>query len=176
MNSKVVAISVCLAIIVGCGGGGRVTADRIKVGDRAPSFALSDIFGMEQINSSKLVHNSNATVIVIWSMACPSCREALMDVQKVYENYGSKAMSFIGVNVDRENLQGVKAFLKAEGIDFTTVLDSSARVAREYRALDYTFSIFVVNREGEVILAQYDHPPDLAVILAKTLDEVLQKM
>jgi hypothetical protein len=49
-------------------------------------------------------------------------------------------------------------------------------VAREYRALDYTFSVFVVNREGRVIMAQYDHPPDLALILAETLDEVLAAM
>jgi peroxiredoxin len=176
MVKRVVVVAVCLAIISGCAGGGRVAADRIEVGDKAPGFVLSDIFGMEKINSSKLVHNSNATVIVIWSMACPNCREALMDIQKVHEDYAAKAMTFIGVNVDRENLQGVKAFLKAEGIDFTTVWDSSARVAREYRALDYTFSVFVVNREGRVIMAQYDHPPDLALILAETLDEVLAAM
>jgi peroxiredoxin len=176
MVMRPAALFACLAIVLGCGASPRVAADRIEVGDRAPGFVLSDIFGGQKIDSSRLIYGSNATVILIWSMACPSCREALVDVQKVYEQYGTKAMSFVGVNIDLENVQGVKTFLKAEGIDFATVWDGSRRVARDYRAIDYTFSIFVVNREGRVILAQYDHPPDLAEILAETLDGVLDAL
>ena len=83
-------------------------------------------------------------------------------------------MPFVGIYSDRENTQGVRAFLKAEGIDFLTLWDSSARTARAYKAYDYTFSIFVVDRAGKVILVQYDHPPDLTVMLSQKLDEVLE--
>jgi peroxiredoxin len=174
MIIRIAAILACLTLVLGCGGVQHVVTDRIEVGDRAPSFVLSEIYGTEKIDSSRLIYGSNATVIVIWSMACPDCREVLLDIQEVHERYAAKAMSFIGINTDHENVQGVKAFLRAEGIDFTTVWDGSGRVARDYRALDYTFSIFVVNSEGRVILAQYDHPPDLADMLTRTLDEVLE--
>ena len=173
MLARLIVACICLALIMGCAKGPSGVQDRIKVGDDAPSFELSDIFGMEDFKFGKVVHNSNATVIVIWSMACPNCREALTDIQKVYENYGSKGIPFIGVNFDRENTQGVRAFLKAEGIDFTTLWDSATRVARAYKAYDYTFSVFVLDRGGKVILAQYDHPPDLTLMLSEKLDEVL---
>jgi peroxiredoxin len=162
-----------LLVLFGCAKKSPVVADRISVGDRAPRFALFDIFGREQVTSAKVVYNNNATVIVIWSMACPSCREALMDVQKVYERYSPNAIAFLGVNFDVENIRGVKSFLRAEGIDFTTVWDKARRVTRDYKALDYTFSVFVVDRNGRIILAQYDHPPNLGTVLAETLDGVL---
>jgi peroxiredoxin len=153
-----------------------MVAERMEVGDRAPSFILSDLYGREKIESSLLVYRSNATIIVIWSMACPSCKDALLDVQRVHEQFAGKGMSFVGINTDHDNVQGVKAFLKAEGIDFAAAWDGSGRVARDYRALDYTFSVFIVNNEGRIILAQYDHPPDLADIITRTLDEVLDAL
>jgi hypothetical protein len=136
--------SVCLSLVLalGCAGGSPIEPKRIRVGDTAPEFMLSDIFSSENVNSAKIVHNHNATVVIIWSMACPSCREA---------------------------------FLKGEGIEWPTLWDGRRRVVKKYKALDYTFSIFVVDRTGTVILAQYDHPPDLAEILAETLDQVLEQ-
>lgn len=173
---KSLIVCLCLVMILGCAKGTSITAERLKVGDKAPDFALADIFGGPDIYSAKIVHRSNATVIVIWSMACPDCREALLDIQRAYEQYASKAISFIGINFDRENVQGVKAFLKGEGIEFTTVWDRASRTARDYKALDYTFSIFVADRQGRLVLVQYDHPPDLAVILAGKLDEILENL
>jgi peroxiredoxin len=173
MFARLMMVCVCLGLVMGCAKS-RSVQDRIRAGDQAPAFQLSDIFGMEQVNSGKVFYNNNATVVVIWSMTCPDCREALADIQKVYAEYGPKAIAFVGINFDRENTQGVRAFLKAEGIDFTTLWDSAARIARAYKAYDYTFSFFVVNRNGEVILAQYDHPPDLVPMLAETLDQILE--
>jgi peroxiredoxin len=169
--------SVCLSLVLalGCAGGSPIEPKRIRVGDTAPEFMLSDIFSSENVNSAKIVHNHNATVVIIWSMACPSCREALADIRKVYEDYSRMTMAFLGINFDTENLQGVRAFLKGEGIEWPTLWDGRRRVVKKYKALDYTFSIFVVDRTGTVILAQYDHPPDLAEILAETLDQVLEQ-
>ena len=168
-------ICLCLLLVLGCAGGSSVESNRIEPGDTAPDFVLSDIFSSEDLNSSKTIHNHNATVITIWSMACPSCREALTDVQRVYEDYSPMTAAFLGINFDTENLQGVRAFLRGEGIAFTTLWDRGRRVTKSYKALDYTFSIFVVDRTGTIVLAQYDHPPDLAAILAETLDRILEQ-
>jgi peroxiredoxin len=176
MSARFIVVCMCLSLIMGCARNPSVLQDRIRVGDQAPGFQLSDIFGMESVNSGKVFYYNNATVVVIWSIACPECREALAEVQSVYEKYGSKAIAFIGINFDRENTQGVRAFLKAEGIDFTTLWDSAARTARAYKAYDYTFSLFVVDRSGKVVLAQYDHPPELTAMLEQKLDEILRSV
>ena len=119
----------------------------------------------------------SSPVVVIWSMACPGCREALVDVDHVYRRYRDRNMpvALIGVNFDIENLQGTRAFLKGEDLAFPNVWDPRRRVTRDFRALDYTFSLFVIDNRGVVVLAQYDHPPDLGQLLSKTLDEMLKQ-
>jgi len=178
MTSRTVAFCMGLLLslaIAGCARGPTGGPQRLKVGDMAPGFMLSSIWGDEEMMAGKIFQGNSATVVMIWSMTCPTCREALAECEKVYEQYGDKAMAFIGINFDQENIQGVKAFLKAEGIKFNTAWDPRARVTRTYQALDYTFSVFVVDRAGKLVLVQYDHPPDLAASLTKTLDGMMGK-
>lgn len=165
---------ICLVVLSGCAKRASVVAARIEVGDQAPEFVLQDIFGRGEIVSGDVFRDNHATVVVIWSLACPTCREALIEVQEVYAEYHPQAVAFLGINYDKENIQGVRAFVKSEGIGFTTLWDSASRAARAYRALDYTFSFFVVDSDGIVTLAQYDHPPGLAEILAGALEHILQ--
>jgi peroxiredoxin len=148
---------------------------RLKVGDLAPGFVLSSVDGKEEVVSGKTFQDNSATVIVIWSMTCPTCREALAACEAVYERYSKMSIAFVGINYDEENLQGVRAFLKGEKIEFTNLWDPRARVTRTYRALDYTFSVFVTDKAGKLILVQYDHPPDLDAMLTRTLDSMVGK-
>jgi peroxiredoxin len=171
MASRITTLLAIAVFITGCAGGG-AGIDRVSKGTVAPPFVLSDLDSGQVISSVKTIQNHHATVITLWSMSCPDCREALIDVQRVCEEYSPKSVAFLGINFDRENLQGVRAFTRGEGLTFPTLWDKRQRVVRDFRALDYTFSIFVVDRNGTVVLAQYDHPPDLRRILARTLDHM----
>ena len=173
MATKLAALLLLTAVVSGCAGSGP-GGERLQKGMVAQPFALRDINSQENIYSAKTIQSHNATVITIWSMACPNCREAMLDVQRVYEAYRPKSIGFLGVNFDVENIQGVRAFIKGEGIGFPIVWDQRRRVARNFKSLDYTFSVFVVDRSGTFVLTQYDHPPDLERLLSKTLDDVLQ--
>lgn len=168
-------IGLVALIAVACSAGKSARTGRLEKGIKAPGFVLEDIFGNTQVNSSKVFYNNRATVIVIWSMTCATCRDALREVQNLYEKYSSKAIAFIGINFDIENVQGVKAFVKGEGIAFPMLWDKRARVARAYRAADYTFSIFVIDENGRIALAQYDHPPDLESRISRKLDKILKQ-
>jgi peroxiredoxin len=175
MFTRLAALLILLPMISGCAGGGR-TSERIQKGMVAPPFALADISTRETVSAAKFIQSHHATVITIWSMACPDCREALLDVKRVYEAYSPKSIGFLGINTDVENIQGVRAFVKGEGIEFPVLWDHRNTVAREFKAVDYTFSVFVVDRMGAFVLAQYDHPPDLERILSKTLDDILDRL
>jgi peroxiredoxin len=174
MRIKLAAILICTALVLGCASG-KSGIDRIQAGDQAPSFLLGNVFGGDRVDSRMLFENHPVTVVVLWSMACPTCREALADIQQVYEQYSAKAVGFVGINFDIENMQGVRAFLKGEGIEFPMLWDRGMRVTRDYKALDYTFSLFVVKRDLTVIMAQYDHPPDLVEDLTETLDDIVSR-
>ena len=178
MRFSAAVVCLCILIVTGCSGGASKstkTNDRLQAGDTAPGFELPDLLTSEMYNFGKEVHTNRTTVVTLWSMACPSCRDALLEVQKAHDVYSSMGIVFVGVNFDVENLQGVRAFVKGEAIAFTTLWDQGRRVTRKYKALDYTFSVFVVDRDGVITLAQYDHPPDLYDVLAKTLDPVVKR-
>ena len=173
MAARLAALLVLIAAVAGCAGGG-AGYGRVQKGMVAQPFALTDISTRESINSVKTIQGHHATVIAIWSMACPNCTEAMLDIQRVYEEYSLKSIAFLGINFDVENIQGVRAFIKGEGIEFPVLWDQHRRVTRTFKALDYTFSVFVVDRMGSFVLAQYDHPSDLEGLLSKTLDDVLE--
>jgi peroxiredoxin len=177
-KSNLLAIGLVLIIplmALNCSQSGKSAPDRLVAGDTAPLFSLPMLEGNEEVVVAKVFYNAYATVLIFWSMDCPSCREALLECQKVYDEYQNTSTAFYGINYDMENTQGVRAFLKGENVTIPHLWDRGQRTTKEYKALDYTFSVFVVNREGVIVLAQYDHPPDLADILRKAIDKTFPK-
>ena len=180
MRSRVVAVwlclaCLCLALAAGCAKSPTAGTQRLKAGDVAPTYSLPTLDGDQDIDLMRVFQNNAATVLIIWSMECPTCREALLVCDEVFKSYDRKGVDFLGINFDTENISGVRSFLRAEAVSFTNLWDPRTRAARGYTAKDYTFSAFVVDRDRTVALAQYDHPPDLAAILTKSIDRLLAK-
>ncbi|MFZ1947268.1 MAG: TlpA disulfide reductase family protein [bacterium] len=172
LGIAVPVLAVCALVAATCARTPSSSDQRLEVGDIAPAYVLPTLAGDQDVNFGRWFQENTATVVIVWSMSCPTCREALVECERVHRLYADRAVRFVGVNYDSENLVGVRAFLKAEGVTFPNVWDARKRVARAYRALDYTFSIFVVDRDRTLTLVQYDHPPDLGAILVKTIDKM----
>jgi thiol-disulfide isomerase/thioredoxin len=168
-------VCLCLALAAGCAKSPTAGTQRLKAGDVAPTYNLTTLEGDREIDMARVFQNNAATVIIIWSMDCPTCREALVQCDEVFKSYGRKGVDFLGINFDTENMVGVRSFLRAEAVSFTNVWDPRTRAARGYTAKDYTFSAFVVDRDRGIALAQYDHPPDLAAILTQAIDKLLAR-
>jgi len=170
---NVALIALVPLMALACSQAGKTPSDRLNPGDQVPLGSLPELDGNREVVLAKQVHDAYATVFIFWSMTCPSCREALLECQKVYEEYGRTSVVFYGINFDIENTQGVRAFLKGEGVTLPHLWDRGQRMTREYKALDYTFSAFVIDSDGVIVLAQYDHPPDLADILREAINKQL---
>jgi peroxiredoxin len=180
MRSREVAVWLCLvclccALAAGCAKSPTAGTQRLKAGDLAPTYTLPTLEGDQDIDMSRVFQSNAATVVIIWSMECPTCREALVQCDEVFKSYGRKGVDFLGINFDTENIVGVRSFLRTEAVSFTNLWDPRTRAARGYTAKDYTFSAFVVDRDRAITLAQYDHPPDLAAILTRAIDKLLAK-
>jgi peroxiredoxin len=167
----IVFLALMAALALSCSQSGKTSADRLKRGDAAPLGGLPELDGNREVVLAKEVYNAHASVFIFWSMACPSCREALLECQKVYDEYSHTATVFYGINFDIENTQGVRAFLKGEGVTIPHLWDRGQRMTKDYKALDYTFSAFVLDSEGIIVLAQYDHPPDLTDRLREAINK-----
>jgi len=167
----------CLAATLAAGCAKSPTAggtQRLRAGDVAPVYSLPPLSGGEDVSMMRVFQSNIATAVIIWSMECPTCREALVECDEVFKSYGGRAVEFLGINFDTENIIGVRSFLAAEAVSYTNLWDPRTRAARGYAAKDYTFSVFVVDRDRNIVLAQYDHPPDLGVMLAKAIDRLVQ--
>jgi hypothetical protein len=173
MTLRIAALVAVITIVTGCAGGG-LEGERIQKGMIAPVFVLSDISSDEDINSLKTIQSHHATVMAVWNSTCPSRAEALSDIRRVHGEYGPKSIAFLGINSDLENIRGVRMLIEEEGLEFPNLWDKGRRVTRDFKALDCCFSVFVVDRTGTVILAQYDYSSNLERKLTKTLDKVLE--
>ncbi len=173
MQRNTVRIIGLLALIpivaLSCSQSGKTSEDRLNPGDTAPLFSLPMLDGNEEVVGAKVIYGAYATVLIFWSMTCPSCKEALLECQEVYDEYGLHSTAFFGINHDIENTQGVRAFLRGEGVTIPHLWDRGQRTTREYKTLDYTFSVFVIDHDGKIVLAQYDHPPDLVEVLSEAV-------
>lgn len=173
---KTLFLLILVAVVaLSCSQSGKTSADRVARGDEAPTFILPTLDGKEEVVAAKVIHNAHATVLIFWSMACPSCTEALVTCQQVYEEYADQGTAFFGINFDIENTQGVRAFLKGENITIPHLWDRGQRTTKAYKTLDYTFSYFVIDRQGIIVDVQYDHPPNLAEELSKTIEKTLPR-
>ena len=172
LRNAVLILAICAVAAATCARAPSSSGQRLKAGEIAPAFVLPTLEGDQEVNLLRTFQENTATAVVVWSMSCPTCREALVECERVYRLYEGKAVKFVGINYDTENLVGVRAFIKAEDITFPNAWDARKRVARAYRAADYTFSIFVVDRDRNLKWVQYDHPPDLGAVLVKTIDKM----
>jgi len=162
-----------LCLFASCSKAPVKTSPRLSPGEQAPVFVLPNMLTAEEVTIGRVFYDNNATVLIFWSMACPVCREALLEMDQLSEEYRGKAIQFFAINFDVENLQGVKAFVKGENLKMPVLSDRRGIVTKSYKAYDYTFSLFVVNREGRLLMVQYDHTPDLKLRVGKLLDEII---
>ncbi len=167
----VVVLALCL--LGNCSTTPVKTSPRLSPGNQAPVFVLPNMLTAEEVTIGRVFYDNNATVLVFWSMACPVCREALLEMDQLCKDYRGKAIQFFAINFDIENLHGVRAFVKGENIEMPVLWDRGGTVTKSYKAYDYTFSLFVVNREGRLVMVQYDHTPDLKLRVAKLLDKII---
>jgi peroxiredoxin len=173
MKKTLIALMTILAVLIACSQYRQSSTQRLSKGDTAPLFSLPLLDGNEEVVAAKHIYKAYGTVLIFWSMKCPSCREALIECQEVYDKFRDRSCVFYGINFDTENTQGVRAFLKGENITIPHLWDRGQNTTKAYKALDYTFSVFVIDRDDKIVLALYDHPPDLKEILSEVLDELL---
>lgn len=169
-----IILNIILSLLVSCSTAPVTTSARLSPGELAPSFALPNMLTSEEVTIGKVFNDSNATVLIFWSMACPVCREALLEMDDLFKAYRGRVVSFFAINFDIENLHGVRAFAKGENLEMPILWDRGGNVTKSYKAYDYTFSLFVVDRQGKLVIVQYDHTPDLRLRVQEVLDRAVQ--
>ena len=147
----------------------------LKIGQKAPTFELSSIYGDSSYTAKDLFPQSKLTLLIFWTSYCPDCWKALKSCRDLATQVKDMDVRVIGINFDTEKLATVRGFIKGEKIDFVNLSDFQGKVARAYRAESFDFSTFIVDTKGILKYVSYDHPPDVDKVLMRQIQEIIGK-
>lgn len=119
----------------------------LTVATPAPAFTLKATD--ETTFSLKDALLGGPVVLAFFKISCPVCQYALPFVQRIYQQYGNKGVTIVGVSQDKQ--RDTRAFMKEYGITFSVLLDdtNSYTVSNAY-GLTNVPSIFWIAQDGHI--------------------------
>ncbi|MGH2392499.1 MAG: TlpA family protein disulfide reductase [Candidatus Limnocylindria bacterium] len=154
-----------VVLVVGVAGGAGLLAPALRVGDRAPDFALADLNG----EPVRLADYAGRPVLVnFWASWClPACAEEFPVLAEALEVHADIGLAVIGI-VYRDRSEAARAFGNQLGATWPLVMDPGERVARAYGVFGPPES-WLIGPDG-VVVSRHIGPftaDELAVELAK---------
>jgi len=126
------------------------------VGEKAPDFTLKNLAGKD-VNYQTLVKGKNS-IIFFWATWCPHCREAMKEFNGRKEEFKSRNVEMVLVDVD-EDPQKVASHVKRHNIAFDVLFDRDSAVSEEYGVIGFPTFVFV-DKKGIVKDVQHELPED----------------
>lgn len=112
-------------------------------GSRASGFALKSLDG-EQVALTEM--RGKPIVLDFWATWCPPCRAELPLIEKLRAEFNGK-VAFYGVNDEESGT--VKNFVKKNGYELTTLMDSKRQVHRQY-GVSAIPTVLVIDSQGVI--------------------------
>jgi thiol-disulfide isomerase/thioredoxin len=107
--------------------------------------------------SLKLADFKNKVVVVnLWATWCGPCRLEMPDLVKLNNEYKSRGLVVLGVATtynERDNLDGVKEFVKAQKVDYKVLWDDGTFAEPLKQTVNGRNNIpqsFVISRDGKI--------------------------
>jgi peroxiredoxin len=132
----------------GCGAisGMEAHLTNIDTGQFAPGFTLQSLEGKKYSLDDLLEHGP--VVLGFFKVSCPVCQFTFPFLQRIFERFGSKDASVIGISQDEARL--TKEFNRRQGVTFPTLLDDSVYTASNAYGLTNVPTIFLIAPDGKV--------------------------
>lgn len=128
----------------------------VKAGMPAPDFTVT-MFDGRQLTLSSL--RGKVVLLNFWATWCPPCREELARVpQEIIERFRGEEFVFLPISRG-ETREAVAAFREQMGYTFAMGLDPERAIYDLY-ASNYIPRNFLINAEGEVVLASVGYEPE----------------
>lgn len=119
----------------------------LSTGTTAPDFDLKTLDGKPFSLSAELARGP--VVLAFFKVSCPTCQYALPFLERLYQAYGSKGVTLVGVS--QNNAKDTAAFNKQFGVTFPVLLDDTNTypVSNAY-GLSNVPTIFWIAQDGEI--------------------------
>ncbi len=147
----------------------KYATDLLKKGTVAPDFKLKTPDG-NMFKLSKL--KGKYIVIDFWASWCPDCRKDAPNIVRMYNEFHSRGVEFVGVSFDTDVTAWTKGIAKY-GIPYTQVSElkkfHDTEISKTY-GVKWIPSMYLIDKQGKVVLGTV-----LSDKLEKTLTELTAK-
>ena len=134
---------------------------KIAPGDRKfhpPSWSATDLKGA---TISSRAFTGSITVVNFWASWCGPCRQEQPVLDKLYADYSSKGVKFLGVNI-RDTRVNALAHTDEFGVAYPSVFNPDQTLAFKYRVL-FIPETYVLDKEGRLAAREYGVTHDAAM-------------
>ena len=114
--------------------------------DPAPDLKAKDLDGKEL---SLDAYKGKVVLLNFWATWCGPCRAEIPSLIRMQEAYKDR-LQIIGMDVDDEDEEKLRAFVKNQGINYPVAMTSDA-VRLAYGGIAALPTVFVINRDSKVV-------------------------
>ena len=114
--------------------------------DTAPDLKAKDLNGKEL---SLEVYKGKVVLLNFWATWCGPCRAEIPSLIRIQEAYKDR-LQIIGMDVDDEDEEQLRAFVKGQGINYPVAI-TSVPVRLAYGGIAALPTMFVINQDNKVV-------------------------
>lgn len=127
----------------------------IDVGNKSIDFSLRQVSSTATFRLSDY-ENISPVLLNFFATWCPSCRQEIPELNRIYREYGKKGLEIVSVNV-QENETAVADFAGKKKIIYRILLDSSAVAVKKFKVYGLPTNI-LIDSKGIIVFRGYDLP------------------
>jgi cytochrome c biogenesis protein CcmG/thiol:disulfide interchange protein DsbE len=147
---------------------GPVEPTRLHTGSPAPNITLP---GLDGRTVSLKDYRGKVVFLNVWATWCPTCREEMPSMERLYQELKGEAFEILAVSVDKSGARAVASFMKARNLSFPALLDPEGQIARPYGVTGVPES-FIINKSGiieKIVIGPIDWTEPAVVRFIRTL-------
>jgi len=168
---KQVLVVFCLcAIAFSAASCKRTEKSRVAEEGRAPDFTLSDVSG-KKVTLSEL--RGKVVLVEFWATWCPPCKDAVPELNKVYEKYKNKNVQVLAISLDQggDVASKLNSFVKEHRINYPVLIDDK-EVNVSYGVANVPVA-FIIDKEGKVAKKHVGFMEELSEKISHDIEALL---
>lgn len=123
-----------------------MSKEKVKVGSKAPDFALIDLEGKKHQFSD---YRGKGVFLNFWGTWCKPCEREMPYIERQYQHFKKLGVEVLAVNVGESEL-AVEKFAEQYGLHFPIVIDKDLQVLNAY-GVDPLPTTFLIDKNGKVV-------------------------
>ena len=109
-------------------------------------FTLNDLHGASVSLSE---YKGQVVVIDFWATWCQGCKEAFPKLNVLVNDFGSRGVSVLGINIDHMKPERIESFAEKANLAYKILLDPKAETVKQF-GIKGVPSLAVVGKDGKI--------------------------